>query len=103
MLSEAVSDLVQPRSVYGLDMQRYVTDIRGFAGLGDSFPEHKRCISVVLMIVVKYLAGQFFFLMCKYRAVNTFAHRERYEVKGCVASARSLRRRPWVTVREPCG
>ena len=36
---------------------------------------------MVLMIVVKYLAGQFFFLTCKSRAVNTFAHRERYEVK----------------------
>ena len=34
------------------------------------------------MIVLKYLAGQFFFLTCKSRAVNTFGHHDRYEVKG---------------------
>ena len=37
---------------------------------------------MVLMIVVKYSMGQFFFLMARFGAVNTFAHRERYEVKG---------------------
>ena len=37
---------------------------------------------MVLMIVVKYLMGQFFFLMSRFRAVKTFAHHERYEVKG---------------------
>ena len=41
--------------------ERFVTDIRGFSGRGDSFPEHKRYVSVVLMIVVKYLAGHYFF------------------------------------------
>ena len=76
MVSDAVRTLVGL-----LAWKRYVTDIRGFSGLGDSFPEHERHVSVVLMIVVKYLMGQFFFLMCKSRAVNTFAHRERYEVK----------------------
>ena len=63
-------------------MQRYVTDIRGFSGRGDSFPEHKRHIPMVLMIVLKYLMGQFFFLMARFRAVNTFAHHERCEAKG---------------------
>ena len=34
------------------------------------------------MIVFKYLAGQIFFLTARFGAVNTFAHRERYEAKG---------------------
>ena len=79
-----------------------MTDIRGFSGRGDSFPEHKRHVSMVLMIVLKYLGGQFFFLRRKYRAVNTFAHHERYEVKrlmggeDCSARYETGPRRPSV-------
>ena len=35
-----------------------------------------------LMTILKYLMGQFFFLMARFRAVNTFGHHDRYEVKG---------------------
>ena len=38
----------------------YVTDVTNFTGRGDIFPEHERHVSVILMIVVKYLMGQFF-------------------------------------------
>ena len=37
---------------------------------------------MVLMIVFKYLMGQFFFLMARFGAVNTFGPQDHYEVKG---------------------
>ena len=83
MVSDAVPYLMGPH-VGG----SYVTDVRGFTGRGDSFPEHKRHIAEVLMTVVKYLAGQIFFLRCKSRAVNTFAPQERYELKRLMLGIR---------------
>ena len=66
----------------GSDMTCYVTDVRGFTGRGDSFTEHTRRIPEVLMIVLKYLAGQIFFLMYTSRAVNTSGPQDHCEVKG---------------------
>ena len=76
-MSDAVTHFMGPH-VGGC----YVTDVVNFTGRGDIFTEHKRRVSMVLMIVFKYLMGQFFFLMARFGAVNTFAHQERNEVKG---------------------
>ena len=89
---ETVSALSERRR-HGLHMHRgdrsvlggQIVYIRGFSGRGDSFPEHKRHISMVLMIVLKYLAGQFFFLTCKSREFHTVGHHDRYEAKGLKA------------------
>ena len=62
-------------------------DVTNFTGRGDIFPEHKRHVPMVLMIVLKYLAGQIFFLTCKSRAVNPFGHHDRCEVRGLKAYA----------------
>ena len=66
MVSDAGTHLVGP-----LVIGRYVTDVRGFSGGGDSFTEHKRHVSMVLMIVLKYLAGQIFSPKCEFRAMHT--------------------------------
>ena len=39
------------------------------------------------MIVLKYLAGQFFFLTCKSRAVNTSSRQDCYEVRGLMRNS----------------
>ena len=54
MVSDAVRTLVGP-----LVSERYVTDVSNFTGRGDIFTEHEIHISMVLMIVLKYLMGQF--------------------------------------------
>ena len=59
-----------------------MTDIRNFSGRGDIFPEHMRHIPEVLMIVLKYLMGQFLFLMASLRDFHTVARHERSGVKG---------------------
>ena len=77
MASDAVHTSYAP-----LVRVRYVTDVRGFTDRGDSFTEHQIYISVVLMIVVKYLMGQFFFLMTKFRVIHTDGPQDRSGVKG---------------------
>ena len=48
MVSDAVHTLVGP---FGVEL--YVTDVTNFTGRGDIFPEHKRHISMVLMIAFR--------------------------------------------------